>query len=130
MERIILFDGECNFCEWNVRFIIKRDPRATFKFAPLQSNLAQSFINGSNKKETYSTVVLIENHKIYTESTAALRISKQLNGIWPILYFFIIIPRPLRNLVYRYFAENRYKWFGKKEQCMVPTPELRKRFLH
>lgn len=129
MERIILFDGECNFCEWNVQFIIKRDPGAKFKFAPLQSHIAQSFLSGSNKEKIHSTVVLIEENKMYTESTAALRISKQLNGGWSIFYLFIIIPRPLRDLVYRYIAKNRYKWFGKKEQCMVPTPEIRKRFL-
>jgi len=130
MERIILFDGECNFCEWNVQFIIKRDPKAKFKFAPLQSNNAQDLLDRSiGNRPNDSTVVLIEDNKIYTQSTAALRICKNLTGVWPFLYLFIIIPRPIRNLFYHFIAKNRYKWFGKKDQCMIPTPEMKNRFL-
>ena len=130
MVRIILFDGECNFCEWNVQFIIKRDPKAIYKFAPLQSDIAQKLMGKSihNYPDKF-TVILIEGNKIYTQSTAALRISKHLKKPWPFLYLLIIIPRPLRNLVYQFIAKNRYKWFGKKDQCMIPTPQMKKRFL-
>src|SRR5690625_4409510 len=130
MERVILFDREWNFCELYFQFIIKRDPMAMFTFAPLQSKIAQDLIGKSFKKiPDTSTVVLIEDHKIFTQSTAALLISKKLSGVWPVLYLFIIVPRPIRDVLYRFVAKNRYKWFGKKNHCMVPTPEMKKRFL-
>ncbi len=131
MERLnILFDGVCNLCSGFVVFTIKRDPDAKFKFASLQSNegrnLQKEFgINPDNIK----TMVLVENDNYYLKSDAVLRIFKRLDGMWFILYYLIYIPRPIRNFVYDLVAKNRYRWFGKKDVCMLPTPELKKRFL-
>lgn len=131
MERLnILFDGVCNLCSGFVVFTIKRDPDAKFKFASLQSNegrnLQKEFgINPDNIK----TMVLVENDNYYLKSDAVLRIFKRLDGMWFILYYLIYIPRPIRNFVYDLVANNRYRWFGKKDVCMLPTPELKKRFL-
>jgi predicted DCC family thiol-disulfide oxidoreductase YuxK len=131
MERLnILFDGVCNLCSGFVVFTIKRDPDAKFKFASLQSNeggnLQKEFgIDPDNIK----TMVLVENDNYYLKSDAVLRIFKHLDGMWFILYYLIYIPRPIRNFVYDLVANNRYRWFGKKDVCMLPTPELKKRFL-
>src|SRR5699024_4137549 len=124
---IILFDGMCHFCEWNVQFIIKRDPQAKFKFAPLQSEFAKNQF----KKEipNNDTIILIEESQVYTKSTAVLRIYRQLRGPWPVLYILIFVPRPLRDSIYQIIAKNRYRWFGKKPTCFIPTPEIKKRFL-
>jgi len=131
MERLnILFDGVCNLCSGFVVFTIKRDPDAKFKFASLQSNeggnLQKEFgIDPDNIK----TIVLVENDNYYLKSDAVLRIFKHLDSMWFILYYLIYIPRPIRNFVYDLVAKNRYRWFGKKDVCMLPTPELKKRFL-
>jgi len=131
MERLnILFDGVCNLCSGFVVFTIKRDPDAKFKFASLQSNEGENFqkefgIDPDNIK----TMVLVENDNYYIKSDAVLRIFKHLDGMWFILYYLIYIPRPIRNFVYDLVANNRYRWFGKKDVCMLPTPELKKRFL-
>nr|AFD03327.1 hypothetical protein [uncultured bacterium W5-15b] len=131
MERLnILFDGVCNLCSGFVVFTIKRDPDAKFKFASLQSNeggnLQKEFgIDPDNIK----TMVLVENDNYYLKSDAVLRIFKHLDGMWFILYYLIYIPGPIRNFVYDLVANNRYRWFGKKDVCMLPTPELKKRFL-
>jgi len=131
MERLnILFDGVCNLCSGFVVFTIKRDPDAKFKFASLQSNeggnLQKEFgIDPDNIK----TMVLVENDNYYLKSDAVLRIFKHLDGMWFILFYLIYIPRPIRNFVYDLVANNRYRWFGKKDVCMLPTPELKKRFL-
>ena len=131
MERLnILFDGVCNLCSGFVVFTIKRDPNAKFKFASLQSeegaSLQKEFgVDPNNIK----TMVLVENDHYYLKSDAVLRIFKHLNGMWFILYYLIYIPRPIRNIVYDLVANNRYRWFGKKDECMLPTPELEKRFL-
>jgi len=131
MERLnILFDGVCNLCSGFVVFTIKRDPHAKFKFASLQSN------EGGNLQkefgidtENIKTIVLVENDNYYIKSDAVLRIFKHLDGMWFILYYLIFIPRPIRNFVYDLVANNRYRWFGRKDVCMLPTPELKKRFL-
>lgn len=131
MERLnILFDGVCNLCSSFVLFTIKRDPRALFKFASLQSEegekLQREFgIDPDNIK----TIILVEDDKFYIKSDAALRIFKRLSGIWPFMYYFIYIPKPVRDFVYDLVANNRYRWFGKKSECMMPTPDLKKRFL-
>ena len=131
MERLnILFDGVCNLCSGFVVFTIKRDPDAKFKFASLQSNEGENLqkefgIDPDNIK----TMVLVENDNYYIKSDAVLRIFKHLDGMWFILYYLIYIPRPIRNFVYDLVANNRYRWFGKKDVCMLPSPELKKRFL-
>ena len=127
---VILFDGVCNYCNAMVNFAIRNDKKAILKFAPLQSQA------GKRLKEEYKiapgidSVILIDQDKVYTYSDAAVRISKYLR--WPakILYGLLIIPKFIRQPFYKWVAKNRYKWFGKKEECMVPTPEVRARFLN
>ncbi len=129
MKRIILFDGECNFCNASVQFIIKRDPKYIFQFASLQSDIGKSLLNQYNAPENIDSFVLMDGERCYFQSTAALRVCKYLKGAYKLLYFLVIIPKPIRNLVYRFIAKNRYKWFGKNESCMIPSPDDRKRFL-
>ena len=127
---MILFDGVCNFCEGSVRFIIDRDPKGLFRFASLQSEFGQSLLQRQGRDpEEMSSVVLVQDDILYTKSAAALRIARRLRFPWPVLFGFIILPPFLRDFVYDYIARNRYKWFGKKEECMIPTPEIRERFL-
>ena len=127
-KAIVLFDGVCNFCNSSINFIIKHDKKGHFKFAPLQSEIAKIMV-GDKTLSMPESVILIENGKTYDRSTAALRIARKLDGLWPLLYVFIIIPKPLRDMVYNLIGRNRYKWFGKMEVCMIPTPEVRERFL-
>lgn len=127
---IILFDGVCNFCNDSVQFIIKRDPKAYFKFAPLQSEEGKALLAQHGLPiDAMDTIVLIENNKAYNYSTAALRVAKRLSKLWSLFYVFILVPPFIRNPIYRFIGRNRYKWFGKKESCMMPTAEIRGRFL-
>jgi predicted DCC family thiol-disulfide oxidoreductase YuxK len=130
MSAVILFDGICNFCNGAVNFIIARDPEGYFKFAPLQSEIGEKLLaeNGIDKIETDS-VVLIEDGKVYTHSTAALKIARKLSGAWSWFYGFIVVPGFIRDVFYKLFAKYRYKMFGKQDACMLPTPEIRARFL-
>ncbi|MEN1969547.1 thiol-disulfide oxidoreductase DCC family protein [Lentibacillus sp. N15] len=129
MERIILFDGACNFCDKSVQFILKRDPNGRFKFASLQSDIGKDLLRKYDAPSDIDSMVLIEGNKCYFKSSAALRICKNLKGLWKLLYFLLAVPKPLRDVFYKIIAKNRYKWFGKKESCMLPSPEERKRFL-
>lgn len=129
MEKVILFDGECNFCDQSVQFIIKRDPIGYFKFASLQSDIGKELLNKYNAPKDIDSFVLIEDNNCYFKSSAALRICKNLKGGWKIPYVLLVVPKPIRDLFYGFIAKNRYKWFGKKESCMLPSPEERKRFL-
>ena len=129
MEPIVLFDGVCNFCNGMVNFIIARDPKAYFKFAPLQSEAGQRMRSRFGVDERVDSIILIENESAYIFSTAALRIVNGLGGLWRLLYVFIIVPKPIRDFFYMLFARNRYWLFGKKSVCMVPTPDIRARFL-
>ena len=129
-HKIILFDGVCNLCNSSVTFAIKRDKNDIFRFAALQSEIGMQLIS-KFKIDTSQTdsIILIEGNKYYEKSSAALHIAKHLSGGWPLLYGFIILPKFIRNAVYDFIAKNRYKWFGKKESCMIPTPELQAKFL-
>ncbi len=128
---VILFDGACNLCNSSVYFIIKRDPGAKFRFASLQSERAKQLLLKAGLNHTMTdSVVLFFNGRAYTQSDAALQIARRLTGIWPVFYVLIVIPRPVRNAVYNWIAQNRYRWFGKKDQCMIPSPELKHRFLN
>jgi predicted DCC family thiol-disulfide oxidoreductase YuxK len=124
--RIVLFDGVCNLCNGAVQFILARDPAGRFRFASLQSNAARRLLKGDAPPET---IVLIDAGKTYTRSAAALRIARGLRFPWPLLYAFVAVPRPLRDLAYRWVARHRYRWFGKRESCPLPTPQTRYRFL-
>ncbi|QGH35605.1 DUF393 domain-containing protein [Gracilibacillus salitolerans] len=129
MQRIILFDGICNFCSSSVQFIIKRDPDLKFQFASLQSNEGKQLLIEHQISTDMDSMVLIEKGCVYTKSTAALRIAKELNGAYQLLLVFLVIPKPVRDIFYTILAKNRYRWFGKKEQCMIPKPEDKQRFL-
>ena len=127
---IILFDGVCNLCNGLVNFVVRHDSKAKFQFAALQSDAGQKLLNQfSLPTNDFDTFVLVEDKYCYKKSTAALRVFKVLGGFWSLLYVFIVIPRPIRNVVYNLIASNRYKLFGKKDKCLVPTPEIKARFL-
>ncbi|ALC82191.1 hypothetical protein AM592_11830 [Bacillus gobiensis] len=130
-QPIILFDGVCNLCNGAVQFIIKRDPQARISFASLQSSIGQKLLERHElPKSDFDTFIMIENGKIRTKSTAALKTLRYLNRAWKWAYLLIVIPKPFRDAIYSYIAKNRYKWFGKQEHCMIPTKDTKKRFLH
>lgn len=139
---VILFDGTCNFCDRFMHFVIDRERDQTLAFAAIQSepgrerleafatrDEARRLREGATGGGDPDSVVLIEDGKLYTNSTAALRIARYLRWPWRWARAFVIVPRPVRDLLYRWFARHRYAWFGKTESCRVPTPELRARFL-
>ncbi|MCB0608931.1 MAG: thiol-disulfide oxidoreductase DCC family protein [Lewinellaceae bacterium] len=127
---ILLFDGVCNLCNGFVQFVIKRDKKAVFRFAALQSDLGKELsATAGLPAHSMDTVVLYENNRFYTHSDVGLRVARRLNGLWPLAYALVIIPKFIRDGIYNWVAKNRYRWFGKRESCMVPTPELRSRFL-
>lgn len=127
---VIFFDGVCNLCNAGVNFIIDRDKKRRFRFAALQSETGSAFLQRHSMDEnTFDTFILDEGDAFYTRSDAALKIARRMTGAWPLLYGFIIIPRFLRDAVYRYIAGNRYRWFGRSDLCRVPEPELKELFL-
>ncbi|MEQ8706464.1 MAG: thiol-disulfide oxidoreductase DCC family protein [Phaeodactylibacter sp.] len=127
---ILLFDGVCNLCNSSVQFIIERDPEARFRFASLQSEEGQGLLHTFGARlPDLSSVVLVQDGKLYARSEAALRVARQLKGGWALLYAFIVVPRPIRDAIYNWIARNRYRWFGKKEACMIPSPDIQSRFL-
>ena len=126
----ILFDGVCNFCNGAVNFVIGQDKKKVFRFAPLQSAKAQELLAKHNlPKKDFDSFVFIDKGKAYLSSTAALRVMQKLPWHWQWMQAFWILPERLRNSVYGFIARNRYKWFGKREQCMVPDGDVRSRFL-
>ena len=127
---LVLFDGVCNFCDSSVHFIIARDPQARFRFASLQGEAGRAVLRKHHHFGTgLDTIILVEGDKIYTRSTAVLRIVRRLRGGWPLLALLLLVPVFARDLVYGLIARNRYRWFGKLDVCTVPGPELRERFL-
>jgi predicted DCC family thiol-disulfide oxidoreductase YuxK len=124
---VVLFDGVCNLCNGSVVFIIRNDPRGVLRFAPLQSEQADRLLGGRTPPR--DSVVLVENGRVYTRSEAVLRIARLLRQPWPLLSGLIVLPAGVRDWLYDWIARNRYRWFGKREACMMPTPELRSRFL-
>ena len=128
---IILFDGVCNLCNSSVQFVIKHDKGKKFMFASLQSTAGQLLLKQFDLPlQDFNSFILIENEKVFLKSTAALMVAKQLKGAVKLLYGFIVVPPFIRNGAYNFIAKNRYKWFGKKESCILPTPELKARFLN
>lgn len=128
-KAIVLFDGVCNLCNGSVQFIIRRDAAGFFQFASLQGGAGQALMAKYRLEGEMSSIVLIENDRVYLKSDAVLRICRHLKGGWRLLVIFRIVPRPLRNLVYDFIARNRYRWFGKQDTCMLPTPDIKNRFL-
>ncbi|WP_291073239.1 thiol-disulfide oxidoreductase DCC family protein [Empedobacter sp. UBA5987] len=129
-RKIILFDGICNLCNQSVQFVIEHDKKNQFQFASLQSDFGQNFLKENNLDATkFDSIVFIEDDKFYTKSSAALKISKYLDGITSLLTIFMIVPKPLRDVVYSFIAKNRYRWFGKQESCWLPSLELKAKFL-
>jgi len=127
---ILLFDGVCNLCNASVQWVLKHDRRGEFRFSALQSELGQQLLlQHGLASEHFDTVVLVVGEQIFLRSDAPLEIVRRLGGLWRLLYFFKILPRPLRDAVYNFVARNRYRWFGRREECMLPKPEWKERFL-
>ncbi|WP_299485481.1 thiol-disulfide oxidoreductase DCC family protein [uncultured Allomuricauda sp.] len=130
-KKIILFDGVCNLCNGAIQFIIKRDKTDTFRYAPLQSEIGEQLIaERAIDTSKVDSIILIEPGIAYfTKSDAALRIAQDFGGLWKALAIFTWIPKTFRDAIYDLVAKNRYKWFGRKDACMIPTPELQAKFL-
>jgi predicted DCC family thiol-disulfide oxidoreductase YuxK len=129
-DHLVLFDGVCNLCNGSVQFIIAHDKRARFRFAALQSAAAQALLrNTAIEPAGMDTVVYLKHGRLLTRSTAALHILKDMGFPWSMAVVFLLVPKVLRDALYGFIARNRYRWFGKQESCMLPTPELRARFL-
>lgn len=128
-QPIVFFDGVCNLCNSAIQWIICHDPKARIQFAPFQSEAGQNLIEKTILKQEIRSVILRDERHVYYKSTAVLRMCRYLKGFWKLCVVFLIIPRPIRDFIYDYIAKNRYKWFGKRSQCMVPTKENKERFL-
>lgn len=131
-KQLILFDGICNLCNTSIQYVIKHDKKNVFMFAALQSNIGQQVIKAYqiDPAKTDSILLYSKENGLTIKSTAALKISKHLGFPRNLLSVFLIIPAFLRNLVYDYIAKNRYKWYGKKDQCMIPNPQIQDKFLN
>ncbi len=126
---ILLFDGVCNFCDSTVQFILKHNKSKEIHFASLQSAYGQEILKKAKlPTKDLKSLIFIKDGKIYTKSTGALKLTPYL-GIYKFLYIFMVVPTPIRNFVYDWVAKNRYKWFGQKDACSIPSPETRKRFI-
>jgi predicted DCC family thiol-disulfide oxidoreductase YuxK len=135
---VVLFDGVCNLCNGSVNFVIDHERGTDLRFAALQSDAARKLVAAAAGEvaarelaggDEPASIVVVEDGKVYTRSTAALRVARHLRAPWRWLAVFVLVPRPIRDAVYRWIARRRYRWFGKADQCRVPTPELRARFL-
>ena len=130
-KKIILFDGVCNLCNGAVQFIIKRDKKDVFRYAALQSEIGEQLVaeRGIDTSKVDSIILIEPGRAYYTKSDAALEIGRDFGGLWKALALFTWIPRTFRDAIYDFVARNRYRWFGKKDACMIPTPELQAKFL-
>ena len=130
MASLVLFDGVCHLCNGFVQFVIARDPHGRFQFGALQSASARRVLELYDTPDPLpDTVVLVEDGKVFTRSTAALRIARRLTFPWPLASAFLVVPRPLRDGIYALIARHRYGWFGRRDHCMVPAAALRSRFI-
>ena len=129
MNATILFDGVCNLCNGFVQFVIARDPAAQFRFGALTTPAAQDLLRAAGVTNAPDSIVLLEDDGVYFQSDAALRIVRRLTFPWPLAYGLVVVPRFVRDWVYDIIAARRYKWFGRRDACMVPTPDLKQRFL-
>ncbi len=129
-DSVVFFDGVCNLCNGFVNFLIDRDTKSKLKFGALQGRTAQEFLDAEYRElRSVDSVVFFKDGKAWTRSTAALKILQELGGVYRVLGVLIIIPRPVRDLVYDFIARNRYSWFGRRDSCRLPTPEVRSRFV-
>ena len=129
-KKIVLFDGVCNLCSSSVQFILKHDKKNQFLFGSLQGKAGQEYLKKFNLPvDALNSFMLVEDDKLYTCSSGALRMLRHLGNGWQLLYAFTIVPKFMRDGVYNIIAKNRYKWFGKKEECWIPTQELKAKFL-
>ncbi len=129
-QPIILFDGVCNFCNSAVNFTIKKNAKANIFFAPMQSEAGQKILKQYDlPADDMQSFVFIDKEKAYKQSTAALKVCRYLRGLWPLCYGLIIVPPFIRDGIYNWIAKNRYKWFGLRQECMIPSPEVKQRFL-
>jgi predicted DCC family thiol-disulfide oxidoreductase YuxK len=127
---VVFFDGVCNLCNAFIQFVIRRDPAARFRFAPLQSDAARARLGAVPAPGSLpDSILLFDDGRLYVRSAAVLHIARGLRAPWPLLYGLVVVPRPLRDWVYDFVARRRYGWFGKRETCMVPTSDLARRFL-
>ena len=130
-QPVILFDGICNFCNSAVNFTIKRNKKANICFAPMQTAAGEKLLQHYNlPADDMQSFIFIEKGIANKQSTAALKVCRHLRGLWPLCYGFIIVPKFIRDGIYNWIAKNRYKWFGVRQQCMIPTPEVKARFLN
>ncbi len=130
MASLVLFDGVCHLCNGFVQFVIARDPAGRFQFGALQTPSARRVLDLQDTPDPLpDTLVLVDQGRVFTRSTAVLRIARHLTFPWPLAYAFLAVPRPLRDWIYAIVARHRYQWFGKREHCMVPTPDVRARFI-
>lgn len=128
--RLILFDGVCNFCNASVDFVIQRDPEQKFMFGTLQSEPGQQILQMNHlDTQDFETFLYLENGKVFTKSTAALRVAKELTGGWPLLYICMSIPQIFRDRIYRFIRRRRYQWMGKRDSCRLPDEHERARFV-
>ena len=130
-KKIILFDGVCNLCDATVQFLIKRDTKDVFRFVAIQSDLGQDIIKhiGIDISKTDSIILYEPGTAYYYKAEAALKIGKELGGLYSLLNIFNVVPKALSNRIYDFVARNRYKWYGKKDACMIPTPQMKAKFL-
>jgi len=129
-KKIVLFDGVCNLCSKSVQLILKRDKKQQFLFGSLQGAFGQEMLKKYQlPANEFNSFMLIEGDKLYTKSSGALRMLKHLGGLWSLLYVFIIVPKFIRDGIYNWIAKNRYKWYGKMNECWLPRPEWKARFL-
>ncbi|TDL35369.1 DUF393 domain-containing protein [Jeotgalibacillus sp. S-D1] len=129
MSSIVLFDGDCHICNWSIQFIMKRDPHGKFKFASLQGEIGQKLRRTYKVNPMLDSVLLVQNDRMWSKSTAALRICRSLTGPARLLSLLIFVPRPIRDTLYNFIARNRFHWFGRKNECQLPTKEERRRLL-
>jgi predicted DCC family thiol-disulfide oxidoreductase YuxK len=129
VEKIVLFDGVCNLCSASVQFILRHNSKNNLRFASLQSEFGRTQLQKIDDTSEVKTMVYIDRGKIFLRSDAILETCRELNGIFPLLRFFKIIPRPIRDSAYNFIAKYRYRWFGKKDQCWIPSREISHRFI-
>ncbi len=130
-KKIVLFDGVCNLCDTSVQFIIKHDKKDIFRFVSIQSDLGKKIQNhiGFNSSKIDSIILFVSDTEYYTKAQAVFTILKDFNGLFSVFYYFVFLPKFVTNTLYDFVARNRYKWYGKKDLCLIPTSELKVKFL-